>query len=96
MPNLARAILQFSCEAAIYTCQRILDHLAARRPNMDDPLPDGHTEFAEWVDAQRGRARELARDTDIPMTFWPTNDDSGRMECDGPMAAYPDWLNPGT
>lgn len=39
MSDLARAVLQFACEATIYTCERILETLEARRPDHGDPLP---------------------------------------------------------
>lgn len=51
MRDLTRATIQFACEVTIYACERILEHLAAERPNMDDPLPDGHTDvIAETLD----------------------------------------------
>lgn len=41
MRDLLRATIQFACEVTIYACERILETLAAGRPDMDDPLPDG-------------------------------------------------------
>lgn len=40
MRDLIRAAIQYACEAVIYACSRVLEHLAAERPMLDDPLPD--------------------------------------------------------
>jgi hypothetical protein len=67
MNELAKAAIQFACEATIYIAQRIRESVLAQRPMHDDPLPAGYTPSDEFT----GYQLHAERSTDGGATWTP-------------------------